>query len=190
MGNFYTNLTVRGPEQHSVVDYLNAARRSAFVSPVSGDCLVVYDEQSEGQDPEILCGLASGLSQSFECAGLAVLNHDDDFLLYWLYECGELTEEFQSSGGVMSGLRRRLFGGAPRGGKLCLAFGCSLHKKVEGILGGPYLYAVDRHEALTKALGIPYFGVGIGFNDILRDPVGFLGEKESARFVRTGVKRR
>ena len=62
----------------------------------------------------------------------------------------------------------------PRGGDasaLCHAFGGSCNaEEVERVLRqanhgeGGYLFAFQRHAALMKALGLPHYSVGLGFN--------------------------
>src|ERR1017187_6166492 len=95
MGNFYTNYTLRGPSQQSVAAAL--AGRSAIVTPAQDGCVVVFDEESDEQNQEIIAELASRLSGELRCSLLAVLNHDDDILWYQLYLSGELVDEYDRS---------------------------------------------------------------------------------------------
>lgn len=170
MGNFYTNYTLRGPSQQAVVAAL--AGRSAFVTPAQDGCVVVFDEESDEQNTDVITGLASQLSRELSCAVLAVLNHDDDILWYQLFQNGELSDEYDSSPDYFEPLAEP---SAPAGGdaqKLCSAFGASAVAEVENILRrssydpGDYTFAVDRHADLALALGIPSFGVGSGFRYI------------------------
>ena len=87
MGNFYTNYTLRGPSQQTVVAAL--AGRSAIVTPAQDGCVVVFDEESDEQNTEVITGLTSRLSCELRCPVLAVLNHDDDIFWYQLYLSGE-----------------------------------------------------------------------------------------------------
>lgn len=167
MGNFYTNYTLRGPSQKSVAQVL--AGRNAIVTPVQDNCVVVFDEESDEQNGEVIAELASQLSGQLRCPLLAVLNHDDDILWYRLYLNGELVDEYDSTPGYFEG------GSAadPEGGdakKLCAAFESKAIHEVEKILrkpaiGGDYTFAVERHEELIGALGIPSFAIG-GFQQI------------------------
>ena len=166
MGNFYTNYTLRGPSPQEIVAAL--AGRSAIVTPVQDGCVVVFDEESDEQETEVITRLASHLSRELSCPVLAVLNHDDDILWYQLFLSGALADEYDSSPGYFDSVAEP---SVPAGGdaqKLCSAFGGDV-ARVESILRkssfeeGGYAFAVERHAALARALGIPSFGVGAGF---------------------------
>ena len=88
MGNFYTNITLRGPDQAAVATFLRQARRAAYVAPRHAGGTTVYDERCEAQDPQLLGELATALSRHFACPALAVLNHDDDILALLKLGCG------------------------------------------------------------------------------------------------------
>src|SRR5215469_9709716 len=123
MGHFYVNYTLRGPDQKSVAAVL--AGRSAIVSPIQDNCVVVFDKESEEQDNKIIAELASWLSGQLSCPLLAVMNHDDDVLWYQLYLNGELVDEYNSTPGYFddSGDEEIALAG-PKGGdakKLCSA---------------------------------------------------------------------
>jgi len=167
MGNFYTNYTLRGPSQQEVVAAL--AGRSTIVTPAQDGCVVVFDEESDEQDSEVITGLASRLSRVLRCPVLAALNRDDDIFWYQLYLHGELADEYDSSPGYFDPSAEP---SGPAGGdaqKLCSAFGASTVAEVESILRkssfdeGGYSLAVEQHTELVRALGIPPFGVGAGF---------------------------
>jgi hypothetical protein len=171
MGNFYTNYTLRGPSRQSVIAAL--AGRSAIVSPAQDGCVVVYDEESEEQDEEIIAELAARLSGELQCPLLAVYNHDDSILWYRLYVSGELVDDYNSDPGYFAKSEEESMA-APEGGnarKLCEVFGSTAFEEVEGILRSDYLeqggctFAFERHEDLAGALGIPSFCVG-GFEQI------------------------
>jgi hypothetical protein len=175
MGNFYTNVTLHGSDQNSIAEYLTQQNRTAYVSPTVNNCTVVYDEQCEAQDTDILEELASDLSKRFGCPALAVLNHDDDILWYKLFEAGRLTDEYDSCPDYFDAEAEEL--SMPKGGdaqKLCSVFGSAQNAaEVERVLRAPnpdaYVFAVERHEELVKALGIPTFSVGCGYNYIEQD---------------------
>lgn len=167
MGNFYTNYTLRGPSPQAVAAAL--AGRSAFVTPAQNGCVVVFDEESDEQDTEIITELASRLSRELRCPVLAVLNHDDDIFWYQLYLSGELADEYDSSPGYFDPEAEP---SAPAGGdaqKLCSAFGASSVAEVESVLRKSsfdedgYTFAFERHADLARALSLPAFGVGAGF---------------------------
>ena len=94
------------------------------------------------------------------------MNYDDDVLWYRLYIRGQKVDEYSSWIGI-AGQPRVARGGDAE--KLCRAFGSSNITDVEGVLRKPsegknsYVFAVDRHADLARALGIPAFGVGKGY---------------------------
>jgi hypothetical protein len=171
MGNFYTNYTLRGPSQQAVAASL--AGRAAFVTPAQNGCVVVFDEGSEAQNLEAIADLAARLSRELGCPVLAVLNHDDDILWYQLYLSGELADEYDSSPGYFdsSGEPADPAGGDAR--KLCNAFGAGNVGEVERVLRKSaldedrYVFAVERHADLARALGISLFGVGTGYHYVI-----------------------
>ena len=55
-GNFYVNYTLRGPDQRAVAAAL--AGRTSIVSPEQDGCIVVFDEESEEQNQEVIAELA------------------------------------------------------------------------------------------------------------------------------------
>jgi hypothetical protein len=182
MGNFYVNYTLRGPDQQAVA--VELAGRASIVTPEQNGCVVVFDEESEEQNQEVIAELASRLSERFNCPLLAVLNHDDDILKYQLFLNGDLVDEYDSTPGYFGddddeaeeendespSIRE------PEGGNaklLCETFGANSVSKVEGILRKPslgeegYVFAFERHTDLAAALGISEFGVGTSFSALM-----------------------
>lgn len=167
MSGFNANITLQGPGQHEVVDYLRAQSAVAYVAPEVKTCTVVFHEDLGGQEL-----LAAGLSAHFRCPALLVMDYGGTILLYQLYTGGELADAYVSS--PHEGLET---GGEPvpegNAEVLCAAFGME-HKvvTVERILRKPtkpntdYAYAANRHGELARALGLPLFAVGAGFNAI------------------------
>lgn len=183
MGNFYTNYTLRGPSQREVAGALGG--RNAIVTPSENGCLVVFDEQSDDQDQQIIDDLASRLSSECQCAVLAVLNHDDDILWYRLYQDGELIDEYDSSPGYFDPEAEP---SAPAGGdaqRLCTAFGASNVPQVNTILrksscdDDSYVFAFERHRDLVRSLALPSWAVGAAYANFDRDeyPEGLAPEK-------------
>ena len=166
MGAFYTNITLKGPVQEAVLTYLRTRGRDAYVAPTINDITLVYDLACESQDERILSALAADLSQAFTCPALAALVHDDDFLVYELFQDGTRVDKYNSDPTYFEGERPS----PPSGGDanaLCTAFeaGAAV-ERVEEILrawsgpsGGPgaspYLFAQFRHRDLARALGLP-----------------------------------
>ena len=173
MGSFYTNITLRTDRHDDVVAALDDLRRDAYVSQPQGGCVVVYDRESEEQDVEVLKKLSGSLSAKLRCAALAVLNHDDDVLMYSLHDNGRLVDEYNSSPGYFDSGP----GEPPEGGDastLCRAFGVASTSGVEEVLHMPngggsgegFIFQTERHQALAEALGIPLIAVQTGYNYI------------------------
>jgi hypothetical protein len=173
MGNFYTNITLKGPLQDKVAGALAKMDRTAFVSPTVDGYTVIYDAECDDQDPRIISRLTGDLSRRLACPAIAFLNHDDDILWYQLYGNGELIDEYNSAPDYFDfeakGEPSRPAGGDPD--KLVQAFGISADTKaLEKVLRTSsldedgFVFAYERHQALVGLLGMPPFGVACGFN--------------------------
>jgi hypothetical protein len=99
MGSFYTNITVRTADTDNVAAAVRQAGRTALIAPPENGATVVFDEASEEQDVEVLRALAQHLARACKCPALAILNHDDDVLVYLLYDAGKLVDEYNSAPG-------------------------------------------------------------------------------------------
>lgn len=167
MGNFYTNVVLYRADRVSIIAELKGRR--AAVSPTVRGLTVVWDEQSESQDVRILEALSKRLSNEINCPALAVLNHDDDVFLYLLFVRGEKLDEYNSCPEYFGGS-----GSGPQGGNASLLAKTfeaeAAAKSVDAILHSQdeYTFAVERHQALVQALGIPTFGVGMGYEYLTR----------------------
>jgi hypothetical protein len=165
MGNFYTNITLKGPQQEQILEYLSSLKRSAGVSPTINRLSVVLDERSDSQDTDELEGLSADLSSKFDCVALAVLNHDDDILLYRLYKSGQLIDSYDSCPDYFSATDTPAGPTGGEAGLLCLEFAPDKPAAVvENILRKAYVFAVDRHNDLVQSLGLSDFAIGLGFN--------------------------
>jgi hypothetical protein len=96
MGFFYTNVTVRGPNQVQAVSAVEMPSYRAFVAATVSGLTVIYEEQSDTQDEAIWRRVAKELSEKLNCPAFAVMNHDDDILAYALYRSGTLSDEYNS----------------------------------------------------------------------------------------------
>jgi hypothetical protein len=162
MGNFYVSHTLRGTSQRDVAEALTG--RLAVITPPRNDSIVVFDRDSDMQDPKVISDLGGRLSRALNCPVLAVLNHDDDVLWYWLFEQGELVDEYNSAPGYFNQSSGTFGRGGGEAGKLCAAFGGGHVGEVESILR-KHCTATERHSELVRALGIPPFGIG-GYSHI------------------------
>ena len=169
MGSFYTNITLKTADSEHVASALKQARRAALIAPAENGYTVVFDEASEKQDVEVLQSLATHLSRSCGCPAIAILNHDDDVLMYWLYKSGELLDEYNSDPAYFDDAQEP----APSGGdwgSLSQAFGVTVDQgDLERVLrtaaseDDAFAFATDRHRELASALGLPASAVGTGY---------------------------
>ena len=161
MGNWYTNVTLQGPNDDAVLAFLREQRVSAYVSSAAGTHTVIYDRASEDndRDPEILAALAQRLSRAFACPALAVSVFHDDALWFRLYESGECTAEYFNGNGTLTGTKR-----------LCAAFNSSAFLPfVWTILHIPHpvlLFEHWRHALLVRLLRLPSCAVALGYKYI------------------------
>ena len=168
MGSFYVNFTVRGADQADVARFLRSADRRAYVSPTLSGMTVFYDEQSDEQDVEAAQSLAERLSKELAVPVLAVLNHDDDILMYWLFDSGTLCDVYDSCPGYFEDGP----GNTPNGGdviELCTAFDARPRmKQVAATLQRTdFSFALLRHMELAKLLGIPETLITVGYKSIV-----------------------
>jgi hypothetical protein len=171
VGSFYTNITLRTKERARVRDELAAQGRTAYLSRVDGDAVVVFDRDCEEQDIAVLRTLAGGLSQRLACTALAVMNHDDDILLYTLFESGRMTDAYNSDPDYFGDGHDSDSSGGDAA-RLAAAFGRpDAAREIGGILSTSetVVFETDRHAQLVAALHAPRSAVGTGFSYLEAD---------------------
>jgi hypothetical protein len=173
MGHFYVSTTVAGPSHAAIVHVLRQLYRQAYLAPTIRTYTVVYDAECDDQDTRVIHQFSALLSQTLACSALTVLNHDDDLLVYMLYENGQLRDTYDSNPEWF-----RDHTSLPVGGNaalLCQTFQSPNVADVEHILRAPtvneerYLFAIERHARLADLLALPPYAVGIGYEDIVED---------------------
>ncbi len=166
MGNFYVNFTTRGPDRAAVANSLRSAKRTAFIAPTVDGLTVFYDEESDNQDDAEIKYVGETVSKDLGAAVFAVLNHDDDILAYWLFDRGELVDEYNSCPSYFEGGDDTPAGG--NAAKLCAAFGVPEKiQEVDEILHkSNYVFAVERHMALGELLKTPFNYSCLGYRYI------------------------
>jgi hypothetical protein len=179
MGNWYTNVAVKGVQQADVVAALEELGRRAYVTPETSGWIVVYDQQTDEFDLGILESLALTLSTRLSCTALASCNADDDVLWLALYEDGILSTRYASSrkefedGDEFPDLREtaQVFSRVSEKPEVQNQV-LGLLRKSHGILGWLSLYLkvriayvveVQRHLDLSDLLGMPRAAVGLGY---------------------------
>src|SRR6188768_4085222 len=95
MGNFYVNHSVKTSNPVAVANLLRG-RRAIVTAPVNGWVLVA-DEEAGFQNISVVEQLSQMLSSSLKTYVFAVLNHDDDVLLYNLYWDGTRIDTYNSA---------------------------------------------------------------------------------------------
>jgi hypothetical protein len=184
MGNFYTNIVIGG-RLDEVVAALRSYSRDAYIGEFPENMIVVCDSKCDHQDLDELASLARTLS--FETGGpaLAVLNHDDEFLLFGLYNGDGLVAEYGWSKIPQWGVprtNRRAFVTRVRE-----AFATKPRHyspqfpRVPGILRtlslwilawiGARWFAIGVHGRLAAEMGMPEASVGAGFEYVARGEI-------------------
>jgi hypothetical protein len=98
MGSFFTNFHVRSESVAEVVRSVTPlVERRAYVSPPRNGWITIYDEASDDQDDAIIRRIASGVSKALQTSVVAFLVHDSDIAAYWIYQNGQLNDEFNSA---------------------------------------------------------------------------------------------
>ena len=172
MGSFYVNVTLKGPDQKDIGRYLAEQNLQAFVSPTIDGFTTVYEAECDKQDERHIRQFTSALSEHFTCPALAVLDHDDDMLCYWLCQNGALVHEYNSYPGYFAETPSDdMF--VPAGGDapaLCQALGSNAEPDVvERVLRDTYketqkyIFASERHSDLVTLLGLPGHSLRCGF---------------------------
>jgi hypothetical protein len=202
MGNWYTNVSVKGAQQSDVVALLEELGRRAYVTPETMGWIVVYDQQTDEFDLGILESLALTLSTRLACTALASCNADDDVLWLALYENGSLSTRYASS--------RKAFEDGDEFPELAEAAQVfarvfqrpeakqqvlSLLRKSHGILGLlsfylkirlGYIVEVARHLDLSNLLGMPRAAVGLGYTYVNKGEIPEGIDREGLRRTMVG----
>jgi hypothetical protein len=198
MGNWYTNVSVKGAQQSDVAAVLEELGRRAYVTPEASGWVVVYDQQTDEFDLGILESLALTLSTRLSCITLASCNADDDVLWLALYENGGLSTRYASSRKTFEDgdefpeveqtaqVLARIFQKPEAKNRVW-----RLLRKPHGILGLLSLYLkirmgyvgeVERHLDLSNLLGMPRAAVGFGYR--------YISKGETPEGIEPGTLRR
>jgi hypothetical protein len=162
MGSFYTQMLVGERSTEKCASAMTELRRSSFVIPATRNVSVICDKDVERQDLQTIDSLAMALSSRLSCTVVALLNHDDDWLVMRYFECGHFVGGLQvghtgfSLRGSFSQLRRLL---NPRASLIGLFLA----------LVRPVVVQLDRHKELARILDLPPCSVGLGYKYIRSD---------------------
>jgi hypothetical protein len=177
MGSFYVNFAVPQQTSQTTAEVLKTLGRKAFVAPFTDGFVYFYDEAADAQDAAQIVELGIAASKSLKAPILAVMNHDDDILQYWLFENGAVVDTYNSSPGYFDDTIDDL----PAGGNaaaLIRAMGATADPTaVEAVLradheSDDYAFAMDRHLALAELLKLPEDLAVLGYGYISADTEG------------------
>jgi hypothetical protein len=202
MGNWYTNIALKGVEPNEVLRSLGQLGRRAIVNPAQEGWVTVFDEECEKFDLDAIESLALTLSTELHCTALPCLNADDDELWFAIYENGQRTsryasalEQFEDAAEFPSTSDFAL--------ALCrvcekpdqLAQARAVLERSRGALGllrmvgltAGYVFEIQRHTDLATLLGLPSASVGLGFRYVNRGELaeGMQAENLLKTFGRT-----
>ena len=170
MGASFTNYQIRGKRTAEVkLALASLVETRAYISPEKNGWVTVYDEKSEEQDEGTLTKIAAALSRSLDTAVFAFLVHDSDIAVYWLYQGGTISDEFNSAPdyfdeSVSDEIRARTRGRSDLLLPLCVT-GTTL-ADIDNIIHpteDPPLMAENILTDLAKPLGIDDQRIGLGF---------------------------
>lgn len=160
MGLFCVNFQFRTTDAKVLSDALTRRGIRQFrVVPGKGGWTALYEEEASQQDDGRIRHLAGGLSGDLHLPAVAFLVHDSDIACYWLFDNGELLDEYNSDPGYFDGDDERA---APSGGRAdVLLRYCRTgvkQKDLEKTLSEKSVrattFAEDVIRRLAKALGI------------------------------------
>ena len=97
MGLFCANFHFRTTDDRALSEALNRRGITRYrVVPAKNGWTSLYEEQASEQDDRRIRDLASGLSEDVKVAAIAFLVHDSDIACYWLFDDGQLLDEYNS----------------------------------------------------------------------------------------------
>jgi len=156
MGLFCVNLHFRTTDDQALSASLNKRGVARYrVIPAKNGWTSLYEEQASEQDEGRIRDLAGGLSEDLHVAAIAFLVHDSDIACYWLFDDGQLLDEYNSYPNYFDDADGPP---SPSGGrtKILLRY-CRTgvqEDKLAAILRGEALFAEDVIARLAQALGI------------------------------------
>src|SRR5438105_337697 len=100
MGLFCVNLHFRTTDDKALSDALGRRGVSRYrVVPAKSGWTSLYEEQASEQDDRRIRDLAGGLSEDLHVPAVAFMVHDSDIACYWLFDNGQLLDEYNSDPG-------------------------------------------------------------------------------------------
>jgi hypothetical protein len=104
MGLFCVNFHLRMTDDRALSEALNRRGiRRYRVVPAKSGWTSLYEEQASEQDEGRIRELAGGLSEHLRVPAIAFMVHDSDVACYWLFDNGQLRDEYNSDPGYFDG---------------------------------------------------------------------------------------
>lgn len=164
--SYYANITLLGPSQADVAALLKQVGVIAYVAPTVRAATIVFHSDLGGQEI-----LAADLSSHFKCPALLAMAFGEGVFLYQLYVNGDRTDAYVSK--PHEDLELDEPPGEGNAELLCEIFNVDRRATtVRHLLdrpttpANPATLAVNRHGELFRALGLPTFAAGTGFEAI------------------------
>jgi hypothetical protein len=97
MGLFCANFHFRTSDDGALSEALSRRGITRYrVVPAKSGWTSLYEERASEQDEKRIRELGSGLSEDLHVAAIAFLVHDSDIACYWLFDNGQLLDEYNS----------------------------------------------------------------------------------------------
>jgi hypothetical protein len=159
MGLFCVNFHFRTTDDRALSEALD--RRGvteSHVLPAKGGWISLYEARASDQDDARIRELAGSLSSDLHVPAIAFMVHDSDIACYWVYEDGQLLDEYNSCPDYFDHDAPRGEATGPSGGRpeVLLRYCRNGIRQVDltEILGGETVFAESVIERLAEALGI------------------------------------
>jgi hypothetical protein len=157
MGLFCVNMHFRTTDDKALTAALKKRGVARFhVLPAKGGWTTLYEEEASHQDDRRIQELTGRLSRDLKSPAIAFMVHDSDIACYWLYENGQLLDEYNSCPAYFDD--DATGDEPPSGGKPdVLARYCKSgvgEDEVASMLVGESVFAESVVEQLAEALGI------------------------------------
>jgi hypothetical protein len=157
MGAFVTNFHVRNSSRDAVDEALSQAGAEEFRITDSKQNWVSFYEEQASQDENRIKQLAEELSSQLGAACVAFMVHDSDIACYWLYDQGNMLDQYNSipdyfDDDISAAEKRKVQGKADVFMRYCQK-GVT-RKQIEEVLRSDVTFAEDIISKLAEFLGI------------------------------------
>lgn len=148
MGLFYVTTYVQFSELTTLVSFLQACGRHAYVIPPQKGFTLLFDKELATQNTKAIDTLTQKVAQHFVCTVLSIGNHDDDFLFFSASTQGHSISATSAS---LAALFQKEH----------------LQSQLDHVLSASHLLAGEQHCQLAKLLGLPFIYAQFDFEELL-----------------------